>query len=62
MTARIAIEPYAAGLLAENGSQQAHRELQRLIDEIPTAWETGGSRRRLPSCTADWWNYPATQH
>ncbi|MBB2773054.1 UNVERIFIED_ORG: DNA-binding FadR family transcriptional regulator [Mycolicibacterium obuense] len=42
MTARIAIEPYAAGLLAENGSQQAHRELQRLIDEIPTAWETGG--------------------
>jgi DNA-binding FadR family transcriptional regulator len=40
-TARIGIEPYAAGLLAAHGSDDAHRELQRLIDEIPAAWEAG---------------------
>lgn len=41
MTARIGIEPYAAGLLAKDGTVRAHRQLQRLIDEIPTAWEAG---------------------
>lgn len=49
MTARIGIEPYAAGLLAKNGTVRAHRELQRLIDEIPTAWETG----RLAAATTE---------
>jgi GntR family transcriptional regulator, transcriptional repressor for pyruvate dehydrogenase complex len=54
MTARMAIEPYAARLLAENGTATAHRELRDLIDEIPDAWETGrlaaastGLHRRL---------------
>jgi GntR family transcriptional regulator, transcriptional repressor for pyruvate dehydrogenase complex len=54
MTARMGIEPYAARLLAENGAVAAHRELRDLIDEIPSAWETGklaaastGLHRRL---------------
>jgi DNA-binding FadR family transcriptional regulator len=54
MTARMGIEPYAARLLAEDGTVAAHRELRDLIDEIPTAWETGrlaaastGLHRRL---------------
>src|SRR3984885_2904514 len=41
MTARMGIEPYAARLLAENGTATAHRELRDLIDEIPAAWGTG---------------------
>lgn len=41
MTARMGIEPYAARLLAENGTVVAHRELRDLIEEIPAAWETG---------------------
>jgi GntR family transcriptional regulator, transcriptional repressor for pyruvate dehydrogenase complex len=40
-TARIGIEPYAAGLLAAHGSEKSHRELLRLIEEIPGAWEAG---------------------
>jgi GntR family transcriptional repressor for pyruvate dehydrogenase complex len=54
MTARMGIEPYAARLLAEDGTVAAHRELRDLIDEIPVAWETGklaaastGLHRRL---------------
>lgn len=49
MTARIGIEPYAAGLLAKDGTAQTYRELQRLIDEIPAAWETG----RLAAATTE---------
>ncbi|MBZ4595031.1 FadR family transcriptional regulator [Mycobacterium timonense] len=41
MTARMGIEPYAARLLAEDGTAAAHRELRELIEEIPAAWETG---------------------
>src|SRR5271167_3068167 len=41
MTARIAIEPVAAKLLAEGGSDEAHDELKRLVDEIPSAREAG---------------------
>ncbi|MDV3124464.1 GntR family transcriptional regulator [Mycobacterium sp. 21AC1] len=49
MTARIGIEPYAAGILAKEGTERAHRELQRLIDEIPSAWESG----RLAEATTE---------
>jgi GntR family transcriptional repressor for pyruvate dehydrogenase complex len=41
MTARIAIEPAAAKLLAEGGTDEAHAELQRLVGEIPAAREAG---------------------
>nr|WP_170306521.1 FCD domain-containing protein [Mycolicibacter kumamotonensis] len=41
MTARAAIEPVAAKLLAETGSKDAHDELKRLVDEIPSARESG---------------------
>lgn len=41
MTARIAIEPAAAKLLAEDGTAEAHEELGRLVDDIPRAWEAG---------------------
>ena len=39
MNARIAIEPIAARMLAENGTAQAHKELRHLIDGLPAAWE-----------------------
>jgi GntR family transcriptional repressor for pyruvate dehydrogenase complex len=41
MTARIAIEPAAAKLLAEAGTVKAHKEVKRLVDAIPQAWEVG---------------------
>jgi len=41
MTARLAIEPYAARLLATNGTQRAHDELARLVADIPAQWEAG---------------------
>jgi GntR family transcriptional repressor for pyruvate dehydrogenase complex len=45
MTARSAIEPPAAKLLAENGTVSAHTELGRLVGEIPDAWEAGDLAR-----------------
>lgn len=41
MTARMAIEPLAARLLAESGSKTARKEFSRLVEEIPAAWEAG---------------------
>lgn len=41
LTARTAIEPPAAKLLAEDGTAEAHRELRELVDGIPRAWEAG---------------------
>lgn len=41
MNARIAIEPYAARQLADNGTREAHLELTRLVDGIPTARHDG---------------------
>ena len=41
MAARIGIEPYAARLLADRGSKDAHEELRRLVDNIPLAREAG---------------------
>ncbi|MGV0873258.1 FadR/GntR family transcriptional regulator [Mycolicibacterium sp. XJ879] len=41
LTARTAIEPPAAKLLAEEGTVEAHRELRALIDAVPQAWEDG---------------------
>lgn len=41
MTARIAIEPQAARLLAESGTDAAHEELRQLLEGIPAAWEAG---------------------
>jgi GntR family transcriptional regulator, transcriptional repressor for pyruvate dehydrogenase complex len=41
MTARIAIEPAAAKLLAEDGTAEAHEELRRLVGDIPEAWQAG---------------------
>jgi GntR family transcriptional regulator, transcriptional repressor for pyruvate dehydrogenase complex len=41
MTARTAIEPAAAKLLAEEGTDEAHAELARLVDAVPRAYEAG---------------------
>lgn len=41
MTARVGIEPYAARLLANDGTEEAHQELQTLVDELPQAREAG---------------------
>jgi GntR family transcriptional regulator, transcriptional repressor for pyruvate dehydrogenase complex len=41
MTARIAIEPAAAKLLAEDGTEKARKELRRLVAAIPDARESG---------------------
>ena len=41
MAARIAIEPPAARLLADEGADEAHKELARIIREIPAAWAAG---------------------
>jgi GntR family transcriptional repressor for pyruvate dehydrogenase complex len=49
MKARVGIEPYAARLLADEGSEEAHEELRRLVEQIPRAWETG----RLAQASAD---------
>jgi DNA-binding FadR family transcriptional regulator len=48
MTARTAIEPAAAKLLAENGTAEAHAELRRLVEDVPRAYEAG----RLASASA----------
>lgn len=49
MTARIGIEPYAARLLAMEGTNDAHAELRRLVEEIPSARDAG----RLARASAD---------
>lgn len=41
MVARIAIEPTAAKLLADDGPKKAHAELERLVNKIPAAWDAG---------------------
>jgi GntR family transcriptional regulator, transcriptional repressor for pyruvate dehydrogenase complex len=41
MTARIAIEPAAARLLAVSGTADAHNELDRLVGAIPASWQAG---------------------
>lgn len=41
MNGRIAIEPLAVNLLAENGTTEAHLELEQLVEAIPSAWEAG---------------------
>lgn len=52
MTARMGIEPYAARLLAEDGTAAAHRELRELIEEIPLHGRPASWARRPPHCTA----------
>jgi GntR family transcriptional regulator, transcriptional repressor for pyruvate dehydrogenase complex len=49
MTARVGIEPYAARLLADEGTQDAHDELRGLVEVIPGAREAG----RLAQASAD---------
>ena len=49
MTARMAIEPPAAKILAEEGSGEAHQELARIVSAIPAAWDEG----RLAGASAD---------
>ncbi len=49
MTARMAIEPPAAKLLANEGSDDAHRELARIVSEVPAAWAAG----RLAAASAN---------
>ena len=49
MTARIGIEPYAARLLAEEGSKGAHDELRQLVEVLPQAREAG----RLAQASAE---------
>jgi DNA-binding FadR family transcriptional regulator len=41
MTARIAIEPPAAKLLAEEAADEAHHELAGIVNGIPAAWDAG---------------------
>jgi DNA-binding FadR family transcriptional regulator len=41
MTARVGIEPYAARLLAEQGTKAAHAQLRQLVEQIPLARESG---------------------
>jgi DNA-binding FadR family transcriptional regulator len=41
MTARIGLEPYAARLLADDGSDAAHEELRRLVSAISRVTEAG---------------------
>lgn len=41
MTARTAIEPPAAKMLADDGTVEAHDELRRLVEAVPAAWEAG---------------------
>jgi DNA-binding FadR family transcriptional regulator len=41
MTARIGIEPIAARLLAETGTEGARKELDHLVSAIPQAWAAG---------------------
>jgi DNA-binding FadR family transcriptional regulator len=49
MKARVGIEPYAARLLADEGTQRAHEELRRVVEGIPEAREAG----RLAQASAD---------
>jgi DNA-binding FadR family transcriptional regulator len=41
MTARVGIEPYAARLLADQGTKAAHKQLRQLVEQIPLARESG---------------------
>jgi DNA-binding FadR family transcriptional regulator len=41
MTARVGIEPYAARLLAEQGTRAAHAQLRQLVEQIPLVRESG---------------------
>lgn len=41
MAARTSIEPIAARMLADNGTDEAHREIASLIAAIPEAWQAG---------------------
>lgn len=41
LTARIAIEPPAAKMLAESGTDEAHAELRQMAEAIPASWEAG---------------------
>jgi len=41
LSARVAIEPQAAKLLAERGTEDAHDELDRLVGEMPRALAAG---------------------
>jgi len=50
LTARSGIEPMAARLLAESGTQEAFDELDRMLgDHVPGGWESG----RLAETTGD---------
>ncbi|MGV0745105.1 FadR/GntR family transcriptional regulator [Mycolicibacterium sp. XJ870] len=50
MVARAAIEPMAARLLAENGSEEAFAELDQMLEEhLPTDWQSD----RLAETTGD---------
>jgi DNA-binding FadR family transcriptional regulator len=46
MTARIGIEPYAARLLAEEGTKGAHDELRQLVEDLPQARDAGLAFKR----------------
>lgn len=45
LSARVVIEPPAAKLLAERGTEDAHNELDRLVSEIPRALAAGDLAR-----------------
>ncbi|MFE9322616.1 FadR/GntR family transcriptional regulator [Nocardia sp. NPDC052278] len=41
MTARAAIEPVAAGILAVTGTDEAHKELAQMVGNFPDRWGSG---------------------
>lgn len=45
LSARVVIEPAAAKLLAEQGTEDAHNELDRLVGQMPGALEAGDLAR-----------------
>jgi GntR family transcriptional regulator, transcriptional repressor for pyruvate dehydrogenase complex len=45
LNARVLIEPQAAKLLAEHGTQEAHNELERIVSEMPRALAAGDLAR-----------------
>ena len=54
MTARTAIEPQAAKLLAEEGTAEAHQELARLVDDIPGNGKPAGWVPQRRTSIAAW--------
>ena len=60
LSARVVIEPPAAKLLAERGTEDAHNELDRLVSEMPRALAAGDLARVCKPASSKWSSYRAT--